>query len=132
MGKSASVTVQVTELPCTVDTDCPTGYECKSGICVLKPTLCVVNSDCPSGQVCSGGTCVDHAACPTGTHWDESQKACVADACTVDADCPTGQICQGGVCVTPPPPFNWIQIAVLAILGTAVVLVTAGATTAKD
>ena len=92
---------------------------------------CTVDFDCPINQVCSGGTCVDHAICPIGTHWDESQKACVIDTCTIDADCPIGQICKDGTCITPTKPIDWTPLIVLGTLVGATILISTVVATEK-
>jgi peptidoglycan-associated lipoprotein len=66
---------------CGQDTDCQTGFVCRSNKCTPKPQ-CGSDNDCPAGQACQGERCV---ARPAGT-------------CGSDRDCGTGT-CQNGKCV---------------------------------
>lgn len=43
---------------CVTDADCPEGYVCVNGICVLEGPECVTNADCPTGYICVNGVCV--------------------------------------------------------------------------
>lgn len=43
---------------CSVDGDCPAGYECVGGFCVPIGTACSVDNPCPVGFVCRNGVCV--------------------------------------------------------------------------
>jgi peptidoglycan-associated lipoprotein len=77
---------------CSADTDCTTGFVCRSNECLPKPQ-CGQDADCPAGQTCQGEKCVARAE---GT-------------CGSDRDCREGT-CQSGRCVVPvaepvkPPP----------------------------
>jgi Cys-rich repeat protein len=56
----ARATAKVTiSRKCLVNSDCPAGYVCKYGVCVIAPPPppCVVDSDCPAGYVCKSGVC---------------------------------------------------------------------------
>lgn len=42
---------------CETEKDCPRGFECKEGKCVMRES-CVKNEDCPYTYECKGGKCV--------------------------------------------------------------------------
>jgi hypothetical protein len=43
---------------CANNGDCPSGYMCIGGQCVLQTTpICAVDTDCLSGQACVNGVC---------------------------------------------------------------------------
>ena len=42
-------------LDCSVDSDCPDGYQCINGKCLIP---CSVDKDCPPGMICMNGYCV--------------------------------------------------------------------------
>jgi len=66
---------------CGQDTDCQSGFVCRSNKCTPKPQ-CTSDAACPAGQMCQGERCV---ARPAGT-------------CGSDRDCPAGT-CENGKCV---------------------------------
>ncbi len=68
---------------CGQDTDCQSGFVCRSNKCTPKPQ-CGSDADCPAGQQCQGERCVARAA---GT-------------CASDRDCAGGGTCQNGKCVS--------------------------------
>ena len=70
---------------CVSDADCPPGFVCVDGKCVIKKE-CVSDADCPPGFKCVDGKCVR------------------AVECIRDADCPYGYICVDGKCVPKPRP----------------------------
>jgi hypothetical protein len=89
----------------TQEEDCPAGYECENGECVVPPE-CVVDADCPS-DYCDdwgGWTCYDwNTRMRTRTCYD---YYCSAGKCEVSPwtdvkyeDCASGYECEGGVCV---------------------------------
>jgi peptidoglycan-associated lipoprotein len=73
---------------CGRDTDCKSGFVCRSLKCVPRPE-CEQNSDCAAGKACQAGTCVTIAPPPP--------------ECTNDAACGAGKACQAGRCVTAAP-----------------------------
>ena len=66
---------------CGQDTDCQSGFVCRSNKCTPK-AQCGSDAECPAGQMCQGERCVARAA---GT-------------CGSDRDC-VGGTCQNGKCV---------------------------------
>jgi len=104
---------------CVTDADCPTGYVCVNGVCVLEGPECVTNADCPTGYICVNGVCVpesgkgtigfdakdlsqhpplpfsgikcyaDSHACTTATDGKCTIQV-VPGTYSVDADCPPG------------------------------------------
>ncbi len=62
---------QCVKLPtggCTNNSQCPSGFYCKNGLCVPNGTPpsgggCTKTSQCPSGQVCVNGKCVPKSGC---------------------------------------------------------------------
>ncbi len=73
---------------CGQDTDCKSGFVCRSTKCVPRPE-CERNSDCAAGKACQAGTCVTLPPPPP--------------ECTSDATCGAGKACQAGKCVTVAP-----------------------------
>lgn len=69
---------------CTSNSDCPLGFICNNGTCVL-PTNCTSSSQCPNGYVCQYGLCVKQV-----------------QQCTSSSQCPPGQTCQSGTCKPCP------------------------------
>ena len=63
-------------IPCSDDSNCPEGYKCVDGKCVL---ICTEDGDCPEGYACVDGECVK--------------------ICDEDGDCPLGFTCINGYCV---------------------------------
>ena len=75
--------------PCTLNSDCGQGKECKDGMCehVGLTTVRV------------GGSCAArHTVCVAGTYCNRS-KRCVAPECVDDDDCALGAYCGRGQCV---------------------------------
>jgi len=88
---------------CRDDSQCKSGFQCKSNQCVPKP-VCTKKEDCPAGQKCApdGSKCVpecsSNADCGAG-------KKCLANGacggpndCSADGDCGDGQVCLDGKC----------------------------------
>ena len=65
-------------------TDCPSGEQCISGVCMAPPGACTTNDQCPAGYICVSGTCKPDSNGQTG--------------CVDDQSCPSGQICINGDC----------------------------------
>jgi len=59
-GKLCTVVGDGEPPECTIDADCPDGYVCRNGVCVLEeePVTCLVDADCPEGYICKDGKCV--------------------------------------------------------------------------
>jgi peptidoglycan-associated lipoprotein len=72
---------------CGLDTDCKTGFVCRSLKCVPRPE-CELNTDCPAGKGCSGGKCVSIT------------PAALPQECMTDYACGPGKACMSGKCVT--------------------------------
>ncbi len=95
---------------CDITSDCPPGYSCVGGICVLLP--CQDDVDCDTGLVCFNGfcfpTCSGDSDCPTG--YECVDGICLPGGvhpigeCTANGDCPTGYVCVNGFCVLQPCP----------------------------
>lgn len=120
--------VTVPKLTCTVDTECPSGRNCKGGACVnpqgcsdslecaSTDLVCDANrglcvqctraADCPSGQSCLSNRCASAATCQGAT--DGGAASCgqgkVCDPagrcveCSTDTDCGTARRCVQNVC----------------------------------
>jgi hypothetical protein len=98
---------------CKVDTDCPQGDVCKSGLCVSptvqpgNPIACTSNADCSNGDQCVGSGTWAKCEAPSNVCQYSSQcgqgKACANGECLVDCSqpnvtCPSGTTCTKGVC----------------------------------
>ena len=89
---------------CVSDADCPPGYVCVDGKCVIRKE-CVTDADCPFGFKCVDGKCVQ------------------AVECIRDEDCSYGYICVEGKCVpkpTPPPTIEWEKYLPYIVLALSV------------
>ena len=102
---------------CGSDSDCPPGYTCIGGFCVLLPCP---PGGCPAGTICIAGHCFPECditnpdACPPGFECHELKPGifvCLpggeipGGTCTDDADCPPGYICDpsgSGFCIPKP------------------------------
>lgn len=103
---------------CAGDSDCPSGYHCRDGLCAAGPRgdvgdPCVANDDCVEGLFCASLTgrswCTRPCAseeCPAGfscvpageTEVCAPDLGLVGDMCVADADCISGLcIVRGGV-----------------------------------
>lgn len=94
----------VAVIACAKDTDCPSAYVCRGGVCA-SPKACNVSLDCGSTDlVCdpSRGFCVQCAkAADCATGQDCVANQCVtATKCQTSIDCGTGKVCDpAGQCV---------------------------------
>jgi len=89
---------------CTVNTDCATGYYCKTGACVAIEGL---GTSCSSATTCTTGFCTDGVCCAVGSCG--AGKSCSAGltkglcaslngtTCKADTECASGA-CVDGVC----------------------------------
>jgi hypothetical protein len=91
---------------CTGNTDCTTGFYCKSGACIPIEGL---GTTCSDASTCTSGFCTDGVCCAVGSCG--AGKSCSAGAttqkglcvslngttCTADAECASGA-CVDGVC----------------------------------
>jgi hypothetical protein len=117
-----------TEIPCTSDSQCPTGAgvcgtfpwwpgcgcDRSAGRCHPNPRRCTDRSECFGREICSHqGTCAEPgpgvgAPCNNSTDcvdWllcDSSIGTCAQGACAVNGDCAAGQECFRGGCRRPP------------------------------
>jgi hypothetical protein len=88
---------------CTQNSDCPSGKECVSGLCISG---CNYDYECGAGKVCFSGSCVVgcDATTPCATGYTCDKGGCVLDpthpACDASNPCPSGQICSNGLCTT--------------------------------
>lgn len=57
-GVLCTVVKEVIPPECAIDADCPEGYACVAGKCVLIPPECTIDADCPEGYLCVAGKCV--------------------------------------------------------------------------
>lgn len=62
--------------------NCPSGYKCVNGVCVMCPMVKCINPNCPGGT----RTPTDANGCP-------GCPVCIDNGCNADADCPSGQQC---------------------------------------
>lgn len=92
---------------CLLNSECPTGYECRSGECVLIVSPeCVWDKDCGAGKVCREQKCVvdSQKECYSDKDCEtKSLRYCASDntcawECRVDSDCGTGRRCIEHVC----------------------------------
>jgi len=96
---------------CTVDEDCPTGEECKDGICLKDEDgkgECIYNQDCGVDMFCVNSTC--HKGCEKDSDCAQGEYClsgiCRADTrpkkeCREDTDCSGDRICVDGFCRMP-------------------------------
>lgn len=82
---------------CTMNANCPEGWQCLNGLCatpsetpVRNPGSCTTNANCPGGRVCLNGTC----------------QTSTQPTCTSNTDCTNGNVCVSGRCT---PPSNTCQ-----------------------
>jgi hypothetical protein len=97
---------------CRSNNDCPQGYECQQGNCVVRqippaptvPEVCDQDSDCGPHGVCQDGRCVVTLPKPERPEVPEIQHAITPHGlpCQANRDCLKGQVCQNGECVTKP------------------------------
>ena len=78
---------------CTNPSDCPTGFECKDGVCVppITDISCTADQDCEDKGL-SGYTCKDNLCIPPAQGGGETR-------CDTDDDCSSlgeGYECSGG------------------------------------
>ena len=111
--------VDMLQLSCSTDGDCPAGTLCDGSRCSATSSLapCARQQDCPQGQSCSSdGRCREEPSrcqggCPTPSRCvaepADTRGACVGCAAACDTlSCPSGQRCdkpdpgQDGVCVS--------------------------------
>lgn len=74
------------------------------------PPSCTYNPQCPPGWYCDSGTCVVTSLCSSNNYWcpsgfdcDLGRSSCIPP-CTSNADCTPGETCTSGVCGAPAPP----------------------------
>lgn len=90
-------------VPCTRDSDCPTGTTCQDNTC--QPVPCSNDNQCPPGSTCSlpDGTCTPidcttNADCPERSFCDENGM-CRPRYCENRNDCDAGEVCAAdGIC----------------------------------
>ena len=107
-------------LTCNANKPCPTGYQCKNGICVKRERCSDENRCCP-GQICVVGLCINEIdecfsdqPCPKQgqvCQWNldggmtdggvPSSGVCHFPTCTQDSDCSGGASCFNGYCRFP-------------------------------
>jgi|GEM_PF-2576967 len=95
---------------CTGNDDCPMGYGCFEGLCLI--TDCRYDGDCPGkGQVCRDeGYCVPSKCeedndCFYPDYICRDDLACAPATCQYDADCSRYSFCQGGECTANPAMY---------------------------
>ena len=67
---------------CINDSDCPKGFICSAGKCVIAPgTECTEDADCDEGYFCDEGLCLK-----------------IISTCEEDDDCDEGYFCLNGFC----------------------------------
>lgn len=80
---------------CAQDTDCKSGFVCRSNRCVPQPE-CTGTEGCAPGSKCQNEKCVPgcdvDSQCPSGQGCKAGQCAPKAE-CSSDTDCPSGQTC---------------------------------------
>lgn len=74
--------------PCIDDIECPPGYVCKNGDCMLASNNCN-NNNCGSGYICINGVCTPNTPGPPNT--PETISNCFPP-------CPTYMYCNDGDC----------------------------------
>jgi hypothetical protein len=97
---------------CRNNNDCPEGYECQQGNCVVRqlppaptvPEVCDQDSECGPHGVCQDGRCVVTLPKPERPEVPEIQHAIKPHGlpCQANRDCLKGQVCQNGECVPKP------------------------------
>jgi hypothetical protein len=99
---------------CADNADCPLGEYCDldSHKCAIAQVVaCQSDAECRADQRCNTvtGVCIDAprscgegGSCPSGTHCDTVNDACVA--CLGDEHCTGGDVCRDQVCVDPNKP----------------------------
>ncbi|MCA9664418.1 MAG: hypothetical protein KC503_02485 [Myxococcales bacterium] len=105
---------------CKDVTECPLGYNCKSGVCeppiTTPPSGCQTDNDCQPPLICqkTSGQCLEGTGKPcdpiegTGCAAEEicvgGQCAKIPGACQDHTDCPSTFKCTGGKCVPQGQP----------------------------
>jgi Cys-rich repeat protein len=89
-----------TDLPCSSNADCPTGWSCDLGTNKCKQQGCTSDLDCPTGFKCnSSGVCERDSCVP-----ECAGKCCGSNGC--DGTCPNacvpGEVCDLGTCQCKP------------------------------
>ncbi len=73
---------------CTSNSECPPGFICVGGQCVISTGGCTTNNDCPTGYICQNGVCVKGcgltANCACGQC---SPTNCACNQCWSQTDC---------------------------------------------
>jgi len=105
---------------CSVNSICPTGWDCLFGLCVSPECGNPGNPPCPNGQICYGNSCnqncLSNSDCLVGYECDDGickwqceesipcpdGLECLSGVCKVicgvNEDCPNGHDCVSGVC----------------------------------
>jgi len=130
--------INETEEPeCTYDSDCPPGFECDFGSCIVLQVECTYDSDCAylgSSYACEGNVCVNQAECtydsdcPSGFECDfgtciVSQEQDTSE-CDEDYDCDEGEVCISGSCEDKPEEssefWKWVIASLVVLIALAI------------
>jgi peptidoglycan-associated lipoprotein len=65
---------------CAQDSDCKSGFVCRTNKCVPKPQ-CTSDADCPAGQACEGERCVPSKAAAEPQKPTQPERAAVPPQC---------------------------------------------------
>lgn len=85
-----------TDLPCSSNPDCPTGWVCDLGTNKCKQQGCTSNLDCPTGFFCNASGVCERETCEPQC----AGKCCGSNGCggTCPNACVPGEVCDLGTC----------------------------------
>lgn len=90
---------------CEKNSDCKTGFYCKTGACAKVVATCTSNVDCSNGEQCLNGSCVKGGTetiqgdgGPTEKAPENNGTCGTLKACKDFSDCGSGETCTAGCC----------------------------------